>query len=377
MHTMCLIYIIIVASTNGPRFFSKWKMLGVLGSSHVTSFYAHLKQYLIVTSFLHNNLSVYSIEKDNVKLLQTLSIQAATVAKPVYIEGHVYVAVACSYSNQHSNVNSRLYAWNNNRLILKQTFNTSINNDVDFTITVHREILLVFSSEYSNESYKSSTLIYKWNKNEKKFTLYQQLNETSGGQKVHFFYVKQQLWLTVACQFNDGSAPVYSYVYKFNGEYFNLFQSIPSYQTKDLYPMVAGHQVYLIAANFQKNGNHNTNSIVYRFDDFANEFKTFKMIKTRGAQAVEFFVIKNEYFIAIANSYDETSTSDSSKTTSAVYRFEGYNFEAFQEIPTTFAVSIHSMMNVYECWILAIANSAGDVVLYKLGNLASIAACAF
>ena len=313
-------------------------------------------------------MSIYSVALNDIKLLQTISIQGPESAKPVYIDNEIYIAVACS----NTVGNSFLYAWKNNTLVFKQFFNVSYAKDVDFTITVQREVLLVFSSlSFNDASFNSPSLIYKWNKSKKMFHIYQKLNETSGGQKVHFFYVKQHLWLTIACQFADNEQQVYSYVYKFNGTYFNVFQPIPSNQTKDLYPIVAGHHTYLIAANFMDGMSHDTNSIVYRLD--GSKFEVFKTLPTKGAQSVESFMIKNEYFIAIANSYDEAISKY--KTDSIIYRFEGYNFEEFQKISTQAAVDIHAMVNIYECWLMAIVNEFGDVVLYKLGNV-SPAACA-
>ena len=342
-------------SINGPRYFSQWLSLDALSSSNVAYFSVHTDQFLVVTSYNNGILRIYKFEKSSVNLKYELSVKGSTTTKPVYIDNSVYLVIACNDSNSY------LYDWVNNTLQLKQSFKTYNATYVDFVITRNKEKLLVFTSYFNKTTYHVPSLIYKWNETLELFQLHQYLAST-GAKKAHFFYIRSDLWLTIACETNDAdSDSVNSYVYKWNGTHFNVFTTIMTYHSQDVYPVVAGNQVYLIATNFKINYNHNVQSTIYKLDHKTNTFNVFGSFFTQGAKAVEYFAIETEFFLAIANSYDETRYS--SRTNSLLYRFDGFMLKEFQTIPTINAVDIRLVRS--ECPLLAVVNEGGNVVLYK------------
>jgi hypothetical protein len=344
----------------------EWLSIKAPASSHVTSFFAGTQQYLIIASSTYRNLSVYSVDSVNkVKLVDNITVEGVVSAKPVYINGKVFIAVACCCTLAGSNVNSRLYDWKNDQLVLLQYFNTSWASDVDFTITPSRDVLLAFSSDHSENSFKSPSQVYKWNSSITRFELHQQLDKTTGAQKIHFFHIKREMWLVVACQYNDGNEPVNSYVYKWNGQIFEAFQVI-SHQFTNLYPIFTGHGVYLFGAK------NDAFSIIYRLDKSLNKFRQYTTIETGGGvRYVNFFIIKSEYFIAVTKFYHIANQENS-----IIYRFTGPVFEKFQAIPTVNAMSLHALKTRHGCWVLAVADEGGnDVVLYRWGDVSPNNAC--
>lgn len=357
-------------SINGPRYFSQWLSLDAPSSSDVAYFSFRTDQFLVVTSFNNERLSIYKFERNSVTLNYSISVEGSVATKAFYIGDRVYLAVACK------NANSLLYAWVNNALQLKQSFKTYDANYVDVEVTKNKEKLLVFTSYYNKtkKTYHVPSLIYKWNEALQMFQLHQYLAST-GAKRAHFFNIRSDLWLTIACEKNDADSNggVDSYVYKWNGTHFNVFTKIMTFHSYDVYPLVAGSQVYLIATNYKINGNRNVQSTIYKLDQKANKFNEFGSFFTQGATAVEYFKIKSEYFIAVANSYNETSYS--SKTNSLLYRFDGFTLKEFQTIPTIKAVDIQHLLVGPECPILAVVSEGGNVVLYQWEDVTAWSGC--
>ena len=243
-----------------------------------------------------------------------------------------------------------------------QEFATSGAKDVDF-ISMRLGRFLVFSCYHNTQTHATPSLVYIWNVAISRFVYYQAL-ATNGARKVHFFTSQSQTFLSVACEYDESrNGNINSTVFRWNGTYFDLYQNIPTHQAHDLYPVVIGSgcHTFLVAANFFDNISHNILSRVYRLEE--KGFVEHIALPTKGAVAVESFVIRSEHFIAIANSHDEDTGS--SNTISTVYKIDGPNFVPFQEIPTKKASFIHSFNLRDGCMAVAVANKAGRAKLYK------------
>ena len=81
-------------------------------------------------------------------------------------------------------------------------------------------------------------------------------------------------------------------------------------------------RTFLAFANYYSGSKHNTDSFIYRWD--GNKFVLFQSIPTRGAMAWHPFVISGQTFLGVAN-YN---------TQSVVYQASGAQFIKYQEIPT-------------------------------------------
>ena len=360
-------------SANGPRFFAKWLTLDISAPSSVSTLYIYTKQLLLVTCYASGTVTIFEI-LENVEEIQTIHRQGAVSAEGFYLDGNHYLVLAVHFDNEGNSKPSVLYEWDGAKFVICQLFEAKGVTDVEFTRTHDDESLLIFSAYHDGlKTYRVPSLLYKWNKEQRKFELHQAL-QTTGAKKAHFFHTGQQLWLTVACEYNDKTSSTYSYVYQWNGTYFVTFQNILTHRAHDLYPVVAGNcHLFLVAINFMNDGTHNTESIVYRFSHFENRFVHYLSIATYGPCAVEYFIIHTERYVVIANSYNEETFS--SRVKSKVYCVDGTKFELFQEIPTIGATDVHAFVTLKGNTVLAIANEGANVVLYKWYDVSATSVC--
>ena len=357
---------------SGPRFFSKWETLWSPAASSLETLLdgKNNAQYIIVTSHWSGNLSLYSVTKDGIVHIWSLPVPRAMSTKAIYINERVYLAVACT-SNDNNNddgTHSRLYLWedatNDNdgpTLKLVQTFKDVKANDVSYGTTNKQEILLTFTTQGGRHSL--GTTVYKWSPSRRLFESIQTLNTTGGGGRLHFFYTKDDLLLSIACQYNAES-----FVYKWNGSHFEVFQTIPSSRTTDLYPMFLGSHLHLIAANFYGP------LVVYKMSRMTGRFERFQTIGTSRTVMVDAFTINSEYFMAVANAWNSTALT--SNATSAVYKFNGASFSMFQEIPTFHVAAINVFPTLFGCRIMGIINLVTRTVdIYKWEDTARNSVC--
>lgn len=76
------------------------------------------------------------------------------------------------------------------------------------------------------------------------------------------------------------------------------------------------------------NGNHNINSVVYKWNPGTKTFEVNQTISTSGAYDWEFFTVGPYHFLAVANAFDGIST----QTDSSIYIWLGGAFQLFQTI---------------------------------------------
>ena len=91
---------------------------------------------------------------------------------------------------------------------------------------------------------------------------------------------------------------------------------------------INGH-TFLSFACYYSGSSYNTDSFIYKWD--GTKFVLFQSIPTRGALACHPFVISSHTFLGVANHYD---SSQKYNTQSAVYQAAGAKFIKYQEIST-------------------------------------------
>lgn len=84
----------------------------------------------------------------------------------------------------------------------------------------------------------------------------------------------------------------------------------------------------MFLSSLLENGNHNIDSVVYKWNPGTKTFEVNQTISTSGAYDWEFFTIGPYHFLAVANAFDGTST----QTDSSVYIWLGGAFQLFQTI---------------------------------------------
>jgi uncharacterized repeat protein (TIGR01451 family) len=85
------------------------------------------------------------------------------------------------------------------------------------------------------------------------------------------------------------------------------------------------------------------------------DFQEFQLIATNFATDFEFFAIGSDYFLAVANSFNDSSANVDSK----IYRWDGAGFVEFQSIPTHRA-NDWKFFTIGNNYYLAVANNGND-----------------
>ena len=112
-----------------------------------------------------------------------------------------------------------------------------------------------------------------------------------------------------------------------------------------------GDQHYLAVANRYDGTSYRQNSVIYQWSLNQEQFVVFQSIETFGARSFDFFEIRNEQFLAISNSRDDSSHS----INSFIYKWNSSKFEKIQEIATEGAASCETFRISNETFI-AFAN---------------------
>ena len=98
------------------------------------------------------------------------------------------------------------------------------------------------------------------------------------------------------------------------------------------------------------------------------KFNLFQTLQTRIAFGLEYFLIADKHFLAVANYYDRTYLVDS-----AVYQWNGQRFVVFQKIPTKGARDFTFFAINGENYLTAVNFYSGSTnsiksVIYKWSN---------
>lgn len=363
----CIYSLYIVISGASPSFFNEWMTISFPNPYSMETFYVQGKeredQYMIFTSRAHSNLSVYSLEyNSDIKHIQTLTVSGVHTSRAVYINGSVYIAAACCCDEEGIvNHPSRLYLWNGKSLVFKQNISTWFAGDVSYAYTKSNEVLLAFTTQ----DVSCISQVYKWNSRNQLFEHFQSIS-VNGASRLHFFYTpSQQLCLSIACSY--GKQELYhSFVYKWNGTAFAVMETIRSYETNDLLPLVCGNKVYLIGAHFTRH------SMVYRWN--GNSFEEFQSLDSTKGSSADWFTINDQQYIAIASKYN--TKTETSLTKSVIYKFDGSTFDTFQEIPAVGAASVKGFPTIWGHHILGVLNEIQhDVILYKWQDTSPQSVC--
>ena len=364
MHTVSPLFCyFIVHQVTGPRFFSKWMSFLAPSTTSIDTFHVQdkqgLRQYVITTSDRSKNVSIHKITRKGMILSHTEMIPGAITAKTININNTVYIAVACN-SRDDTETDSQLYTWTNDGTLEHvQTFSNNEANDVTFGTTTNDIFLTLTTNNERSDTGVSEvpSKVYKWDPKHRLFNFFQSL-ETICGVKSNFFNGKGHLWLSIACQYND-SIIINSFIYRWNGSRFELFQAIPSPQRiKDLHPVNIGNHLFLIAVIIDEP------LVVYKLSNFTGRFEVYQTIQTlKNVEALDSFFINGEYFISALSSLEPLTDANYAKL--IIYKFNGPTYNFFQSITINPEYSVKVFRDVLsESWLMGIANGT-SVDLYK------------
>ena len=165
------------------------------------------------------------------------------------------------------------------------------------------------------------------------FTKYQDLPIQST-RDVEVFTIDGSLFMAFA-QYREGTRGNFSYkvgsgIYKLNESAgnFTLHQTINTTGAYDIEYFMIADKHYIAIANRKDGSIYNLNSSVFQWN--GHSFELWQNISTSGATSFNFFKIHSELFLAVTNSYNGSSY----RINSSIYKWEDNKFEELQEIRT-------------------------------------------
>ncbi|XP_068757796.1 fibrillin-1-like [Montipora capricornis] len=165
------------------------------------------------------------------------------------------------------------------------------------------------------------------------FTKYQDL-PTQSAWDVEVFTIDGSLFMAFA-KYRERSEGNFNYevgscIYKLNESAgkFTLHQTINTTGAYDIEYFMIADKNYIAIANHEDGSIYNLNSSVFQWN--GHSFELWQNISTSGATSFNFFKIHSELFLAVTNYYDGSSKS----INSSIYKWKDNTFEELQEIRT-------------------------------------------
>ncbi|KAM4889460.1 thrombospondin-type laminin G domain and EAR repeat-containing protein [Thomomys bottae] len=209
---------------------------------------------------------------------------------------------------------------------------------------------------------KARSTIYKWT--DGKFTSYQSIR-THQAQSWRHFTIGRKIFLAVANFGPNEKGQEFSVIYKWSPRKlkFILYQRIATHSARDWEAFQVDGEHFLAVANHREGDNHNIDSVIYKWSPSARLFEANQTIATSGAYDWEFFTVGPYSFLAVANTFNGTST----RLLSHLYIWLVGAFRLFQSFPT-FGAADWEVLRIGDRVFLAVANSHSYDVATQVQN---------
>eukprot|EP00039_Didymoeca_costata_P025394 m.13171 g.13171 ORF g.13171 m.13171 type:complete len:741 (+) comp4800_c0_seq1:190-2412(+) len=286
--------------------FVLFQRIPTLGAGGATFFTMENKHFLVVANSRNGNdfaadSIVYQFVNDNFEIYQRIPTLAANQVEHFTIDGSQFLAVALGL-DKHGNADcdSVIYRWNGTYFEDYQHVRANSTTDVEF-FTIGETNYLVFASfTAGNLIFEVDSIVFAWNGSY--FEEFERIG-TSGARSVDYFNIDGKHFLAFANKFRNGQAgnSIPSTIFQFNGDGFELFQEIATFQGSHLKHFEVNGNNYLAIANFKNGGTWGINSFIYQWN--GTEFIWNRNIRGDGAVAWEHFTINNVNFLLLANHY--------------------------------------------------------------------------
>ncbi|NXK67400.1 TSEAR protein, partial [Sylvietta virens] len=179
----------------------------------------------------------------------------------------------------------------------------------------------------ANRATPPGSAIYRWA--EGKFVHYQNI-PTCQAQSWKYFTIGKKIFLAVANFEQNERGQEFSVIYKWSHRKakFVAYQRISTHSARDWEAFVIEGEAFLAVVNHREGNNHNIDSVIYRWNPRTGLFEANQTIPTSGAYDWEFFTIGPYSFLAVANTFNGTST----RIHSHIYIWLSGSFQLFQSI---------------------------------------------
>ena len=129
---------------------------------------------------------------------------------------------------------------------------------------------------------------------------------------------------------------------------FEKYQDLPTRGARAVEQFSVDGNLFLAFANFRgdKNG-YKTSSSIYKLYVSTGKFSLNQSIDTTGGRHIEYFTIADKHYLAVANRYDGVT----SRLNSVIYKWDGQQFVAFQNLQTNGANNFHFFQMLPEIFL--------------------------
>ncbi|XP_076871417.1 thrombospondin-type laminin G domain and EAR repeat-containing protein isoform X2 [Brachyhypopomus gauderio] len=203
--------------------------------------------------------------------------------------------------------------------------------------------------------------LYHWNNGS--FRLYQNLSMLTAHSWRHVTIGKQVFLAVSNAMHPPAGQQEQSVIYKWSvrKRKFVHYQTLNTHSARDWEAFHINNDTFLAVANHRtENGNHNIDSVIYKWNPGTSVFEVNQTLPTLGAYDWEFFTVGTYHFLAVANAFDGSSTY----IDSSIYVWIGGAFQPFQTIRTCGATD-WEMFQIGSRVFLAVANGH---MLYSHGQ---------
>ena len=229
-------------------------------------------------------------------LYQTLQTRGAFDLEYFSIANKHFLAVANHYDGTYR-LDSTVYQWNGKLFVDFQKLST--NGASHFTyFKILGEKYLAVANYRDGSTYSTKSVIYKWSSG--KFNRFQDI-PTEGALGCTAFVINGDTFIAFANHYNSQHKhSVQSTVFKWSRGHFVKLQSLhdQTYGAHYVKSFNINSHTYLTFANHYSGSKYNIDSFIYKWD--GNKFVLFQSIPTRGATAWFPFVISGHTYLQSA-----------------------------------------------------------------------------
>ncbi len=290
---------------------------------------------------------------------QSIPTNAGFRFKEFTIGSNYYLGIGNYYDGSTHKLNSKIYKWDTSTSTFDLYQNIATSGCVDINhFTIGTDHYLGVANYNNDTTHKFNSKIYKWNVSTSKFDFFQNI-ATSGAHDIEHFEIGTDHYLGVV-NFYDGSThKLNSKIYKWNAgtSTFNFFQNIATSGAHNIEYFTIGSNNYLGISNSYNDSTYKVNSKIYKWNSGTSKFDFFQNIATSGAHDIEHFEIGSDYYLGVANAYNDSTRNINSK----IYKWNSgtSTFDFYQDIATHYS-RVFKHFEIDSDHYLGVANAYND-----------------
>ncbi len=335
----------LLASLNGPRFFTNWTTLSVgkSGATDLTHLQIGPREFLAVLIREPSRVDIYEVFGSFFIIFQSLSISSPPHhAQDFQFNGRHCIVVASSHVSGENGGSSELYCWDISTLEFVKVQDITAQGAVYVEhISLNHFDFLVFTCFSYRGELDVPSVVYVWSERLGMFVSLQNLYLVGSIKSSIAQISSNEAFLSLYASYEKNGTNISNFlIYRWNGTYFDPIQSFDS---ADGHLFAAGRCVFVVLSN-----------IVHRFDSNTGLFHSHSALSTEQhpKSAHTHFTINTEHYLAAVYINSDDGDGDSNNSTLLsdeiiVFRLDGMDFDLHQRISVP-AQDDHQKLYVFE-----------------------------